>query len=79
MKIFESHSICRAKHLCARKVSPAKRLPPICAMALAALVLGLAGCGETAKLPTAASSDQVQTYFTGNTSTNAEQVTIDHY
>jgi hypothetical protein len=48
-------------------------------MALAALVLGLAGCGETAKLPTAASSDQVQTYFTGNTSTNAEQVTIDHY
>lgn len=79
MKIFESHSICRAKRLCARKVSTTKGLSPICAMALAALVLDLAGCGETAKLPTASSSGQVQTYFTGNTSTNAEQVTIDHY
>jgi hypothetical protein len=82
MKICESHSIHREKNLCGGAVSPVaaspvKDLPPasamVCAMALAALVLGLGGCGDTAKLPTAASSGQVQTYYYGN------QVTIDHY
>ena len=78
MKICESQFIHREKNLCGGAVSPvaaspAKGLPPIGALALAALVLGLGGCGDTVKLPTSASSGQVQTYFDGN------QITIDHY
>ena len=73
MKAFESRLIHREKSLCGGAANPARDLPPVCVMALAALVLGLAGCGETAKLPTAASTGQVQTYYGDN------QVTIDHY
>jgi len=87
MKIFESHSIHREKNVCAREASPvaaspAKERPAIRGVVLAALALGLAGCSESANLPTAPSSGKVQTYFAGpiqNTYIDNGQMTIDHY
>jgi hypothetical protein len=87
MKIFDSLSIHREKKLCASAVSPvaatpAKEQSPVCGLALAALVLGLAGCGASANLPTAASNGQVNTYYSGpvqDAGYSDGQFTIDHY